>query len=223
MSTTVSSVNTTSPVQTATASNQLGKDDFLKLLVTQLQNQDPLNPLQGTEFVAQLAQFSSLEQLTNINSSLEQNIQSNQLMTQSIGNSLAATLVGKDVRASSNALQYSGSSSISLGYNLTADANTADVKIYDQSGTVVKTISGLSVSEGDHSFTWDGTDDRGNQVGAGAYTLKVEALDDKGGAVGASTYLTGKISAIRFRSDGTYFVIDGTEVPLSDVLEILNG
>ncbi|MGA9120873.1 MAG: DUF2271 domain-containing protein, partial [Bacteroidota bacterium] len=123
----------------------------------------------------------------------------------------------------SNALQYSGSSSISLGYNLTADANTADVKIYDQSGTVVKTISGLSVSEGDHSFTWDGTDDRGNQVGAGAYTLKVEALDDKGGAVGASTYLTGKISAIRFRSDGTYFVIDGTEVPLSDVLEILNG
>ncbi|MGA9120044.1 MAG: flagellar hook capping FlgD N-terminal domain-containing protein, partial [Bacteroidota bacterium] len=103
MSTTVSSVNTTSPVQTATASNQLGKDDFLKLLVTQLQNQDPLNPLQGTEFVAQLAQFSSLEQLTNINSSLEQNIQSNQLMTQSIGNSLAATLVGKDVRASSNA------------------------------------------------------------------------------------------------------------------------
>ena len=223
MATNVSAVNTVATAQAATQPNQLGKDDFLRLLVTQLQNQDPLNPLQGTEFVSQLAQFSSLEQLTNINSSLSQNIQSNQMMTQSIGNSLAATLVGKEVRASTNALQYSGTSTMSLGYNLDSNANTVDVKILNESGAVVRTINGLSVDAGDHTFTWDGANDAGQQLGAGKYTFNVEATDAAGKSLTATPYLSGTVSAIRFRSDGTYFVIDGTEVPISDVLEIMNG
>jgi len=227
MSTNVSTVQsaTTTPStassQSTTSTNSMGKDDFLKLLVAQLQNQDPMNPLQGTDFVAQLAQFSSLEQLTNINDSLTQNLQATEVMNQSIGNSLAATLVGKDVRASTNALQYSGTSSISLGYTLDSDANAVDVKVYDASGNRVKTITGLSVNSGDNSFTWDGTNDVGTQMGAGKYTFTVEAQDAAGNPITASTYMTGTVSSIRFRSDGAYFVVDGTEVPISDVLEIM--
>lgn len=223
MATSVSPIQSTGTTQATTASNQLGKDDFLRLLVTQLQNQDPLNPLQGTEFVSQLAQFSSLEQLTNINGALEQNLQASQAMTQSIGNSLAATLVGKEVRASANGLQYDGTSTVSLGYTLPADVSSVDVKIYNQAGALVRTIDGLGGNAGDNSFTWDGKNDVGQSLGAGAYTFTVEAKDEAGNAVTASPYMVGKVSSIRFRSDGTYFVIDGTEIPISDVLEITNG
>ncbi len=223
MATSVSAVQSSTPTPATGATNQLGKDDFLRLLVTQLQNQDPLNPLQGTEFVSQLAQFSSLEQLTNINGSLTQNLQASQMMTQSIGNSLAATLVGKDVRASTNALQYSGTSSLSLGYTLDTAANAVDIKIYDGSGALVRTMNGLSVDAGDHGFTWDGTNDAGQQLGGGKYTFTVDAKDSSGNAVSATPYILGTVSAIRFRSDGTYFVVDGTEVPISDVLEIMNS
>ncbi len=223
MSTSVSAVQSTGTTQATTPSNQLGKDDFLKLLVTQLQNQDPLNPLEGTEFVSQLAQFSSLEQLTNINGALEQNLQANQAMAQSIGNSLAATLVGKEVRATADGMHYDGTSSVSLGYSLSADADTVNVKIYDQSGTLVRTIKNLSGDSGDNSFTWDGKNDVGQTMAAGAYTFAVEAKDAKGIAVTASPYLTGKVTSIRFRADGTYFVIDGTEISIANVLEIMNG
>jgi flagellar basal-body rod modification protein FlgD len=223
MSTSVSAVQSSSATQTPTAPNQLGKDDFLKLLVTQLQNQDPLNPLEGTEFVSQLAQFSSLEQLTNINSALDQNLQANQALAQSIGNSLAATLVGKEVRATANNMHYDGTSSVSLGYTLSADANSVSVKIYNQAGALVRTINGLSGDNGDNSFSWDGKDDLGQVQGAGSYTFTVEAKDSAGNAVTASPYMTGKVTSIRFRSDGTYFVIDGTEISIADVLEIMNG
>ncbi len=223
MATSVSPVTSTTTNPTTTSTSSLGKDDFLKLLVTQMQNQDPLNPLDGSEYVAQLAQFSSLEQLTNINSSLSQNLSATQVMTQSIGNSLAATLVGKEVRASANAIQFSGTGTVSLGYNLGSDAGSVDVKVYDSSGTLVRTIGGLSVDSGDHSFTWDGTNDAGTQLGAGKYTFSIEAKDASGNTMNASTYITGKISSLRFRSDGTYFVIDGTEVSIADVLEITNG
>ena len=223
MSTNVSAIQSPTTTPSTGSTNQLGKDDFLRLLVTQLQNQDPMNPLQGTEFVSQLAQFSSLEQMTNINSTLTQNLQASQMMTQSIGNSLAATLVGKDVRASTNALQYSGTSSMALGYSLDTAANAVDVKIYNGSGALVRTINGLSVDSGDHGFTWDGTNDAGQQLGGGKYTFTVEAKDSSGNAVNATPYIVGTVSSIRFRSDGTYFVVDGTEVPISDVLEIMNN
>lgn len=223
MSTSVSAVQSSGAAQATTPSNQLGKDDFLKLLVTQLQNQDPLNPLEGTEFVSQLAQFSSLEQLTNINGALEQNLQANQAMAQSIGNSLAATLVGKEVRATADGMHYDGSSSVSLGYTLSTAADTVNVKIYDQAGNLVRTIKGLNDDSGDNAFTWDGKNDVGKTVPAGSYTFTVEAKDAAGNAVPSSPYLTGKVTSIRFRADGTYFVIDGTEISIANVLEIMNG
>src|ERR1700690_2579879 len=106
MSTPVQSVSTAlSNASSTTNSAQsgttpvLGEDDFLKLLTMQMQYQDPMNPMSGTEFASQLAQFSSVEQLTNINSELAQSISSNSVLTQSINNDLAATFIGKNVRA----------------------------------------------------------------------------------------------------------------------------
>ena len=112
------SLSAATPTYATSASGTLGKDDFLKLLVKQLQNQDPMNPLDSSQFATQLAQFSSVEQLANINTNLEASISTNQLMAQSIGNSLASSMIGRDVKASGNTLQWNGTDEVRFGYTL---------------------------------------------------------------------------------------------------------
>ena len=91
----------------------------------------------------------------------------------------------------------------------------------DSSGNVVKTIQNAPTGSGDQKFTWDGTDDAGNQAGPGTYTFSVQAKDSSGASITASPCIYGTVSGVRFNSSGTVFVIDGTEVPLSDILEIM--
>jgi flagellar basal-body rod modification protein FlgD len=227
MSTQVQTISTNSPAATtSTAPAQsgttpvLGENDFLKLLTMQMQYQDPMNPMTGTEFASQLAQFSSVEQLTNINTELSQSISANAVLTQSINNGLAATFIGKDVRATTNSFQYGGTGDAKLGYTLPSDADTVAVSITDSSGNVVRTIKGAPTGSGDETFTWDGRDDAGNQVGSGKYSFSVQATGSDGSAITASPFIYGTVSGIRFKSDGTVFVVDGMEVPLSDILEI---
>jgi flagellar basal-body rod modification protein FlgD len=190
----------------------------------QLRFQDPLNPVKGTEFAAQLAQFSSVEQLSNINTNILQSIDANYLMSQSISNALAATFVGKDVRAATDTFKFNGDDdSLSLGYTLPAAADSVTVKIYDESGNLVKTLAVTGKSKGDNTFTWDGTNEEGRSVGPGKYKFSVEAKDTTGGSISATSFVVGKVSGVRFKPEGTVFVIDGMEVKLSDILEIMEG
>ena len=226
MPTTVQTTPVTSPVTqspTSPPTSILGKDDFLKLLTMQLKNQDPLNPMDGTQFASQLAQFSSVEQLSNINATLQQSIDANYLLSQSIGNGLAATFVGKDVRATGKTLHFDGTTPARLGYSLPSAADSVTVKIYDDSGNLVKTLTDTGKSVGDNSLAWDGTNDQGQVLNAGKYTFTVEAKDGSGGTIVASSYIEGRVSGVRFKSDGTVFVVDGEEVKLSDILEIMEG
>ena len=206
-----------------TSSSILGKDDFLKLLITQLQYQDPMNPLDGTEFAAQLAQFSSVEQLANLNETLSASITTNQIMAQSIGNALASSMIGKDVKASGDTVQWTGDRDVRFGYTLAADAATVTVKVYDANGELVRTITEKGAAAGDTTLAWDGTNDAGAAVPAGSYKISVEAVDGAGAAVTASAFLYGTVEGVRFKSTGTVFVVDGMEIPLSAILEILNG
>lgn len=201
----------------------LGKDDFLKLLITQLRYQDPLEPMKGTEFAAQLAQFSSVEQLANINTNLTQTLATNQLMTQSIGNSLAATMIGKDVKASANQFQFTGTGEVRLGYTLPVSAAEVSVRVYDSAGALMRTITNAGTDKGDSTVVWDGKNDQGQTVAKGKYTFKVNAEDASKAALTATPFLYGTISAVRFTAEGTMFVVDGVEIPLSQILELLNG
>jgi flagellar basal-body rod modification protein FlgD len=214
------SLSAAAPTYATSSSSSLGKDDFLKLLVEQLKNQDPMNPLDGTEFASQLAQFSSVEQLTNMNSNLETSVATNQLMAQSIGNSLATTMIGKEIKATGNTLKWDGETEVKFGYTLDTAAANATVRIYNAKGQLVQEIEGASLLKGENWLTWDGNE--GVQP-KGDYTFRVDAKDADGKTVAASGLTLGTITGVRFTASGTVFLIDGVEVPVANILEILNG
>jgi flagellar basal-body rod modification protein FlgD len=214
------SLSAASPTFATASSGTLGKDDFLKLLVAQLSNQDPMNPLEGTEFASQLAQFSSVEQLSNISTSLETNTSTTSLMAQAISNSLATTLIGKEIKATGNTIKFDGTTPVDYGYTLASAAKTATVRIYDKHGNLVEEIEGAGRLEGDNKMTWDG---KGGALEAGEYTFKVDAIDEEDASITTSSFTFGTIDGVRFTASGTMFVVDGVEVPVADILEILKG
>ena len=200
----------------------MGKDDFMKMMIAQLQNQDPLNPMDGTQFASQLAQFSTLEQLQNLNTTMTASVNANAQLTQSVNNTLVATLIGKNVKLDGNSLVLSGQKSIDLGYNLPADAQNVEMKIYNSSGALVKTISGCSGTKGDNKLSWDLTDDNGNKLPDGNYTFEVTAQNLNGSDMTTTTFKIGPVSGVKFTSNGTVILVDGAEYSISDISEVLD-
>lgn len=202
----------------------MDKDAFLKLMIAQLKNQDPLNPMDGTEYASQLAQFSSLEQLTNLNDSVKQNMDANYYLTQSINNTLIANLVGNEVKVSASSINYSGQDNMELSYTLPNYASKASINIYDANGTLVKSIDDISMAKGENKLSWDFTDNNGAKVPAGTYTAKVEAYDvATGDKMDVGLYKYGTIDGVRFGEMGTILIVDSMEYNLSDIAEILKG
>lgn len=217
--TTVTEVNSTgnnSITGSLTGASNLGKDDFLLLLVTQLQNQDPLNPQDPTEFTSQLAQYSSLEQLFTVNDQLQQLGTTNGNVVQMT----ALGLMGQNVVVQADSFTL-GSDSMTLGYKLSNNVDEAQLAIQDANGKTVATLDGSALSSGEHFMTWDGKDSTGATLPAGEYQLKlltkldgastdsgtpliktaVTGVDLNGGSstlvTGAGEYSLGKVSSVR--------------------------
>ena len=182
----------------------LGKDDFLKLFLAQLRNQDPMNPMKGTEVATQLAQFSSVEQLSNINTNLTKSLDMSSLLSQSISNALSATLVGKEVKATGDSFMFNGSTEVRLGYTLPSKAENVEVTIVDANGTPVRTFKDPGIEKGDTTFTWDGKNDDGQALSQGKYTFKVNATDKDGNTLSSSSFRLrrGKLHSIQVERHG---------------------
>lgn len=216
---TSSSANTT---QRATGKATLGKDDFMKLMIQQLKNQDPLNPQDSSQFAAQLAQFTSLEQLSNLNQYMKQSIDANTTLTQSINNTLVTGLIGKEVKINGGDIQVNGQESITLGYDLPVIAKTAQVKIYNESGTLVKIIDGVQTGAGSNKLSWDLSDNSGSKVTNGKYTFEVEAINMSGEKMKLNLFKAGTIDGVRFTEFGTVLLVNGAQYSISDITEVLN-
>jgi len=222
----VSSILNPTPQPTTSASTPggaLGKEDFLKMLTAQLQYQNPLDPMNDQEFVAQMAQFSSLEQLENMNTTLTQNAQYNMLLSQTINNTMATSLIGRTVTADTNAVGISGGGGTSVTFNAASFALNGTITISDSNGNVVRTLTVNNLPAGNNSVKWDGKDDKGNQVPDGSYTYSVSLTDTSGASVTASTFTTGTVAGVKYISGQAYLLIDGAYIPLSDIREIKQG
>lgn len=201
----------------------MGKDDFLKLLISQLQNQNPLEPLKDQEYIAQMAQFSSLEQLQNMNSSLSQNLQYNMLLSQTINNTMATSLIGKTIIADSNGVGISSGSGADITFETASFAVSGTITITDESGKVVRSLQVSNLNPGDNSISWNGKDDLGNDVASGNYNYQVNLKDTNGQAVSVSTYCIGKVDSVKYIDGQAYLLVDGAYIQLAQVREVKAG
>lgn len=198
------------------ALNSVNFDTFLKLLVAQLKNQDPLNPLDGTQFTGQIAQFSSLEQQINSNNYLKQLVASRDFGEQNLANSY----LGKQVLGPGKILTREGTAT-PLGYEVGKGATKVTLEIIDNTnGQVVRTING-DPKEGIKTLTWDGKNDNGQVLTGTNYTLRVKATDAENKVKPSSGYVYGQVKSVL--SDGKAFSLqmaDGRNIGATSVIGV---
>ncbi len=230
-----SSSSSTSITSAAETSKSLGKDDFLQLLVAQLENQDPLEPSDPTEFTSQLAQYSSLEQQFTMNEYLSSMVDSNK-DTQQL---TAMSLIGRTVTADTSQISLEASSDTSLaerlgytpgelygdiGYHLDAAASEVTLNIYDSSNSLVATLSGSELAAGDHFVSWDGKGTSGNMLPAGDYSVQVVAkLTTEQGTtktVDANAIVSGLVAGVELGDTGNILVTSAGSFDMADVTSV---
>ena len=208
-----SGVNPTS----SSGSNILGKDDFLNLLVTQLRHQDPLSPMESAEFTSQLAQFSSLEQMNNVNTNLELL----QLYQASINNSQAVDFIGKTIKAQGNSIGVADGIADQIHFDLAENAIDVIIHIYDSQRNIIKTIQPGDLNAGAQGVEWDVTDNDGNKVPDDTYTFEVIATDTDTNPVSATTLITASVRGVSFKDGTTYLLAGNQEIPIGSVFEVM--
>lgn len=212
---------TTSPTDLAgslTGGKAMGKDDFLKLLVAQLKNQDPLAPQDNTQFVAQLAQFSSLEQGMGVNDRLDKMM----LQNQGMANSNIVSMVGQTATVRGSLITTDGSGiGAPVSFTLDRASDKTVVQIQDASGKVVRSLDMGGRPPGLTKITWDGRNDDGTVQPAGTFAVAIKATDADGGSVSVSQETTATVTGVAF--DKGYPVLqlsNGVSAPVSDLLRV---
>lgn len=203
----------------AQGKSSLGQQEFLQLLVAQMRNQDPVNPMDGAEFASQLAQFNSVEQLISVNDGLDQLAMSQDLMGSSLTNSMAASLTGKDIRALSDQVFLSSEGEAEINFKLNDSATDVEIIVRTASGAEVRRESLSGIPSGDSAWTWDGLNNNGERMGEGDYTVEVVAKNGDNN-VGALTFIEGFASKVRYTSQGVYLSVNGIDIPIGDVEEV---
>lgn len=215
----VSDVNFTTALNqqqnTASASSALADDfaQFLNLLTVQLQNQDPLEPMETNEFTNQLVAFTGVEQQINTNQKLDSlvSLQLNTALTS------ALSYVGLDVSYLGTDLYYDGTTPGVINYALSGDALKADINILDADGNVVFTAEAAK-SAGANEFVWDGSLSGGGLASPGTYSVRVDALDADDRPVQSSIVVQGRVFGVETQNGQIFALVGERAVPVSSIL-----
>jgi flagellar basal-body rod modification protein FlgD len=194
----------------------LGKDEFLKLLTNQLQHQDPTEPMDNTAFVAQLAQFSSLEQMSNTNDTLTKMLtgQTSALQTTS------AQMVGKTAMLTGTEVDFEpGDLAARIGVNLEKPARVT-VAIQDDTGATINSLPPMDLTAGDHKILWDGSNSDGEAAGYGTFKAIVTAVGTDGQVVSFTQTGSARITGMQFKDGTPTFITGGQNLQLSDISEL---
>lgn len=190
-------------------------DTFLKLLTTQLRQQDPLQPMDATQFTSQLVQYASVEQAIAMNKKLgELNA-----VTRASSTASALGMLGHDVTVAGDTVQLGADGGTTIAYRLPAQAEAVQVSIVDSRGRVVQTASG-GTAAGDNSLVWNGTDGAGQRAPAGSYRIRVEAKAADGGKLAAEQILRGRVDGIETENGEVSLLVAGVSVPLTAVRDV---
>lgn len=217
----VSSVVTATTDTTAAAaamkkSMGMNKEDFLNLFITQLKNQDPLKPQDSEQMLAQLAQLTQVEQAYNTNTALN-----NLLTAQNNSSNLSSvSFIGKEVRAQGNALSFNGASPTTLQFNNAGATASNDISIADSTGRIIKNIKTGALAAGEAIIAWDGRDNKGTMMPAGAYSFSVTGTTASGATVASTTLTAGKVDGIAFTGGVPMLTIGKVTVPFANVLSV---
>lgn len=213
----------------ADAAEKLGKDDFLKLLVTQLQYQDPLNPMENTEFISQLAQFSSLENSTNVEKAINKlgdsflgTVDAQRYSAESMNNTAAVSLIGKSVRLRQDSLSWTATAGNVVDVKVQlGNADSAAVEIVNSSGEVVSTLGATGKdSQNSVDLTWDGSTDAGTIAPSGNYSIHIVGQEDNSALY---AFVQDIVDGVRFSSNGALVKIGGKEISIGNVLDVSMG
>jgi flagellar basal-body rod modification protein FlgD len=199
----------------------MGKDSFLKLLLAQLQNQDPLNPMESYDFTGQLAQFTQIEQLSDIKDIVNKSYEKDIGLANSINNSFAANLINKEVKVSSTNLYFGGQDSVEFSFDVPSEAVTLGVSMYDMNGNLVKNLDMTSFDHGTNTLTWNGTNQNGVTVPPGTYYISVAFRDQVNNIYNVETYVKGTVTGVSYKNGTTYVIVNGNEINFNNIREII--
>jgi flagellar basal-body rod modification protein FlgD len=217
---TSSSTQTTSADDAAqvvkAGSNGLQTADFMKLLVAQLKNQDPNNPLDTKELVTQLSQLTSVEQLVTIGDKMQKLTTA----TNGMAANQSAGLIGKTVQGMANTAQLTSTGGAKSAVTLGQGAVKATVSVTNDAGRVVKTFDLDSTNAGPQTISWDGSTTTGDRATAGTYTFSVDAKDKNNTPVDTDMSVTGIVTGVDYDTGTPELVVGNTRVPLTNITSI---
>ncbi|GHD47838.1 flagellar basal-body rod modification protein FlgD [Marinobacter persicus] len=201
----------------AKGNSELGKDAFMELMIAQMKNQDPLKPQENGDFVAQLAQFSSLEQMENLSSTVD-DVASQFRSSQALQ---ASAMVGKSVLAPSSVGILGSDGQLSGTVEVPASTGGLRISVMNKSGELVRQIDMGSSEPGIASFEWDGKDGNGNSLPPGAYVIKAEGSYPSG-TEQLSTMVSANVDSVSLGQGGaiTLNLAGLGSLPLSEVRQI---